>query len=83
MQRVTMTIDDDLLVALDASVKKRGYQGRSEAIRDILREALDANPQAAPRTPCVAALSYVYDHHKRNLAKRLTDRQHDHHDVTM
>jgi CopG family nickel-responsive transcriptional regulator len=83
MQRVTMTIDDDLLAALDASVAARGYQGRSEAIRDILREALGAERQAAHRTQCVAALTYVYDHHKRNLAERLTDLQHDHHDLTV
>jgi CopG family transcriptional regulator, nickel-responsive regulator len=28
-------------------------------------------------------LSYVYNHHERQLASRLTEMQHDHHDVTV
>lgn len=40
MQRVTLTLDDDLLAALDALSARRGYHNRSEAVRDILRDAL-------------------------------------------
>lgn len=39
MQRVTLTLDDDLLAALDALSARRGYHNRSEAVRDILRDA--------------------------------------------
>jgi CopG family nickel-responsive transcriptional regulator len=35
MQRVTLTLDDDLLAALDALSARRGYHNRSEAVRDI------------------------------------------------
>ena len=31
---------------------------------------------------CVAALVYVYDHHARDLPKRLTQEFHDHHDLS-
>jgi CopG family nickel-responsive transcriptional regulator len=31
----------------------------------------------------VAALSYVYDHHARDLAERLTALQHEHHDLVL
>jgi CopG family nickel-responsive transcriptional regulator len=65
MQRVTITIDDDLLVALDELATERTYASRSEAVRDILREALAARVDAPPAQTCVAALSYVYDHHVR------------------
>lgn len=41
MQRVTLTLDDDLLAALDALSARRGYHNRSEAVRDILRDALN------------------------------------------
>jgi CopG family nickel-responsive transcriptional regulator len=34
-----MTLDDDLLDTLDA-LSQRGYHNRSEAVRDILRDAL-------------------------------------------
>ena len=37
--------------------------------------------KAAGRQQCVAALIYVYDHHQRELPKRLTREFHDHHDL--
>ena len=40
MQRITITLDDDLLETLDGLSQRRGYNNRSEAIRDILRGAL-------------------------------------------
>jgi CopG family nickel-responsive transcriptional regulator len=83
VERVTITIEDDLLAAMDALVARRGYPSRSEAVRDIVREALSADERADTRSPCFAALSYVYDHHRRELAKRLTESQHDHHDLTV
>ncbi|MBS7542257.1 nickel-responsive transcriptional regulator NikR [Ancylobacter oerskovii] len=85
MQRVTVTIDDALLAALDAHAARHGYGNRSEAIRDALRTALlgtDAAP-AADTAPCVATLSYVYEHEKRELARRLAQVQHGHHDLTV
>jgi metal-responsive CopG/Arc/MetJ family transcriptional regulator len=33
MQRVTITLDDELMAELDAIIAARGYQNRSEAIR--------------------------------------------------
>lgn len=84
MQRVTIAIDDDLLEALDALCARRGYQNRSEAVRDMVRQA-----DAAERTrrdgdaDCVAALAYVYEHETRDLARRLTNSQHEHHDLSV
>ena len=36
-----------------------------------------------PKTACVATLSYVYNHHERELAERLMSLQHEHHDLTV
>ena len=47
MQRVTMSIDDDLLATLDGVMKKRRYASRSEALRDILRD-VQARERLAP-----------------------------------
>lgn len=44
MQRITITLDDDLLDTLDNLSQRRGYNNRSEAIRDILRGALVQKP---------------------------------------
>ena len=35
MQRITITIEDDLLKEIDAAAKAPGYQNRSEIIRDL------------------------------------------------
>lgn len=82
MQRVTLTIDDDLLDAVDALAQRRGYGSRSEAVRDLLRGALGHQDRAGTEEAC-ATLSYVFDHHKRDLAKRLIQTQHDHHSLAV
>lgn len=71
MQRVTLTLDDDLLAALDALSARRGYHNRSEAVRDILRDALNQDPPSPESRRGYAVLSYVYEHEKRELASRL------------
>ena len=86
MQRVTVTLDDDLLAELDAFVTRRGYQGRSEALRDLTRAGLQevaSSADGAGAGACVAALVYVYDHEVRALAQRLAASQHDHHDLSV
>ena len=40
MQRVTITIDDDLVAELERYMAARGYANRSEAIRDLARSGL-------------------------------------------
>ena len=82
MQRVTITIDEDLVAELERYMAARGYANRSEAIRDLARSGLQQHAmQAAGRQQCLAALIYVYDHHQRELPKRLTSDFHDHHDL--
>ena len=49
MQRVTITLDDDLLETLDSLSQRRGYNNRSEAIRDILRSALAQGSHSTTR----------------------------------
>jgi CopG family nickel-responsive transcriptional regulator len=83
MQRVTITLDDDLMDDLDRIIEARGYQNRSEAIRDLARSGLEqAAVEVAGARRCVAALVYVYDHHARELPKRLTQEFHDHHELS-
>ena len=84
MQRITITIEDDLLAEIDAAAKDRGYQNRSEIIRDLARAGLLQGAQdEAPSGSCVAALVYVYDHAARDLSKRLVQNFHGHHDLSL
>lgn len=80
MQRLTISLDDELAEAFEELMQRRGYANRSEAVRDLLRRELgEASRDMGAAKPCVAVLSYLYDHHERRLATRLMDKQHDHH----
>lgn len=82
MQRVTITIDDELDAELDRFMRARSYYNRSEAIRDLARLGLQqAAMERGGSSPCVAALIYLYDHQARELPKRLTRDYHEHHDL--
>jgi CopG family nickel-responsive transcriptional regulator len=84
MERFTISLDENLADAFDNLIKERGYVTRSEAVRDILRSHLQVRDQERnSRGSCVAAVSYVYNHHERDLADRLTTIQHAHHDLTI
>lgn len=83
MQRVTITIEEELLAEIDALVDRRGYQNRSEALRDLARAGLHRAVPPDPQAPCVAALVYLYDHARRDLPKSLTHDYHDHVDLAV
>lgn len=84
MQRVTITLDNDLMADLDRLIEQRGYQNRSEAIRDLARAGLkEAALDQEPERDCLGALVYVYQHPARELSKRLTRAFHDHHDMSL
>jgi len=84
MDRFTISLDENLATAFDELIKTRGYSTRSEAVRDILRTHLQQNrEQRDIKGACVANLSYVYNHHERELSERLTTIQHAHHDLTI
>lgn len=80
MQRITVTLDDDLVEAIDSL----GYGNRSEAVRDLARAGLhQLAAERAATGRCAAAFAYVYDHHRRDLPDRLTGAFHDHHDLSV
>jgi CopG family transcriptional regulator, nickel-responsive regulator len=84
MQRITITLDDELVAALDQAIAGSGYQNRSEAVRDLVRAGLaQASDQVDGAASGVAALVYVYDHEARELAKRMTRSFHEHHDLSL
>ncbi|MGD9509088.1 MAG: nickel-responsive transcriptional regulator NikR [Geminicoccaceae bacterium] len=75
MQRVTISLDDDVAAALDALALRRGYANRSAAVR----EAASREAATGPGQSCLGVLSYVFDHERRDLSRRLTHAHHAHH----
>lgn len=84
MERITMSIEEGLAREFDRLIESRGYTSRSEAMRDLLRREVEANRLVEDaKSHCVASLSYVYNHHARDLAERLTEAQHAQHDLVV
>lgn len=84
MERITISIDDELAERFDALIEQRGYASRSEAMRDLVREALEQERLAdAEPSDSFGALTYVYNHHERELASRITRAQHEHHHLAV
>lgn len=81
MQRFTITVDADLLDMVDQVMTRRGYASRSEAMRDLVREAAARDLAEDSARPCMAVLAYVYDYDTRALAQRLAQLVHEHHDM--
>ena len=81
MQRITITIDDDLLKTVDALMTQHGYKNRSEALRDIIRTYAARSTLSDPKTQCIAALTLVFDRGTRELAKRVNEAHHARHNL--
>jgi CopG family transcriptional regulator, nickel-responsive regulator len=75
LARTGVSIDEDLLMEFDRLITKRGYKNRSEAFRDLIRDALLAETIDSNK-PVVGTLTLVYDHHVPNLSEKLTGAQH-------
>ncbi len=84
MQRVTISLDEDLADAFDDLAKQQGYQNRSEAVRDLVRQAVETSRlETVGGVGCVANLSYIYDFRTRDIASRLSQIAHDNHDLVV
>lgn len=79
LSRIGVAIDTDLLERFDQLIAKRGYTNRSEAFRDLIRDAMIEQHAAKPDALVFGTLTLVYDHHVRRLSEKLTDIQHEHH----
>lgn len=75
LSRTGVSLEDDLLKEFDRLIAKRGYANRSEAFRDLIREAL-LSEAVESNQPVVGTLTLVYDHHVPNLSQKLTEVQH-------
>jgi CopG family transcriptional regulator, nickel-responsive regulator len=75
LSRTGLSIDRELLVKFDAAIAGKGYQNRSEAIRDLIRDHL-VSEQAGKNQVVVGTLTIIYDHHRPNLTEKLVEAQH-------
>jgi CopG family nickel-responsive transcriptional regulator len=78
IERVGVSLEKGLLGAFDKLISAQGYQSRSEAIRDLIRQQLSRDRLSNEKAEAVAAVVLVYDHHATAIMERLTELQHSH-----
>ncbi len=76
--RIGVSLEPELLKEFDASISKKGYVSRSEAIRDLVRDSLAENEWKNDEEYMTGVIVMVYDHSVTSVGDRLTELQHDH-----
>jgi CopG family nickel-responsive transcriptional regulator len=83
LTRVSISLENTLLDAFDRLIHAKGYDNRSEAVRDLIRARLIREEAEQAQGEQVVVVTLVYDHHARELAAKLIDKQHHHHDLVV
>lgn len=82
--RFGVSIEQDLLENYDRLVGERGYATRSEALRDLIRDALVARKiETESDLQALGTLTLVYDHHANNLVQEMGEIQHRFHNLVL
>ena len=81
LERIGVSLEDDLLSQFDRLIADKGYVNRSEAIRDLIRDALVQREwsESNGREERVAVVTLVYGHDSSSLAQKLAHIQHENH----
>ena len=80
ISRIGVSLESDLLDRFDKFIAEKGYDNRSEAFRDLIRDRLVGTAVVASKAPVVGTVTLIYDHHARLLPEKLADLQHEHHE---
>lgn len=81
LQRISITIEPELLDQLDAFIARSGHSNRSEAIRDLIRDRVVR--ELPDESDAVGVVAITYDHEKRELSDQLVRTAHRHHDLVL
>jgi CopG family nickel-responsive transcriptional regulator len=80
LERIGISLEEDLLAQFDKLIAEKGYVNRSEAVRDLIRDSLVQREWASRgREEKVAVVTLVYDHDSASLAQKLAHIQHENH----
>jgi CopG family nickel-responsive transcriptional regulator len=81
LARFSVAMDEDLLAGFDDLVARRGSAvNRSEAVRDLVRDALVDAEWEDSVGEIVGTITMVFDHHASDLSDKLDALQHAHHE---
>ncbi len=78
LTRFGVSLDSELLNQFDKLITKKGYNNRSEAIRDLIRDLLVRKEWDEDSGEKVGTITIIYDHSLFELSKKITNGQHKH-----
>jgi CopG family nickel-responsive transcriptional regulator len=78
VERIGVSVERKLLSAFDKLIAGRGYQSRSEAIRDLIREQISKESVGDPGARAIGVVLVVYEHHSTRLMEKLAGLGHSH-----
>lgn len=74
--RFSMSMQKGLLDRFNHMIRERQYTNRSEAFRDLIRQEI-VKREWAEGAEVAGAITFIYDHHKRDMLAKIMDIQHD------
>ena len=77
VERISISMNPDLLLELDEMVSSRGYESRSQAISDMVNQQLVEHKRELGDEVMVGTITLFYDRGTRGLQRRLSDLQYD------
>ncbi|MDP2722044.1 MAG: nickel-responsive transcriptional regulator NikR [Bacteroidales bacterium] len=82
VRRFGVSLEEDLLIALDNIVVNNQFPNRSQAIRHLIKSTVVAD-NVDQNKMVAGAIVIVYDHHKREINSKLVNVQHDFHHLIL
>lgn len=83
LTRLSFSLEQSLADRLESLARESGAPNRSELLRDLIRDRLVQREWEQDAAEVVGTVTMVYDHHAYGLHGKLTDVQHDHHEVVL
>jgi len=80
--RFGVSLEKEILDALDEYSKENQFSNRSQAIRHLVSLNLVTKKWQCNNI-VAGAITLVYDHHKKDILNRMADIQHGYHDVIL
>lgn len=80
--RFGVSLEEELLEALDKFTEENLFKNRSQAIRHLINNTLVKEKWEGDQV-VAGSITLVFDHHRRELVNKLTNIQHQFHDTIM
>jgi CopG family transcriptional regulator, nickel-responsive regulator len=76
LERFGVSMEKDLLKKFDTVIDGKGYENRSEAIRDLVRNLIVEENVKLGSSEVIGTITIVYSHHIHDLSDSLNHIQH-------